>query len=132
MKSQTWYIPHESATHFAFPISWALAICLLNDGNSFFQCLLCVAMWGWNRYTRPPWTTGCLIPLSFLCGIIAGVLIWKGGERTKKTKEVKAAVTEILEKDRAERKKRLGFKIPKPHLPSHLPFSHHEAKTDAP
>jgi hypothetical protein len=29
-----------------------------------------------------------LIPASFLCGIIAAIFIWRGGQRTKRTKEV--------------------------------------------
>ncbi|CAK9781702.1 hypothetical protein CC85DRAFT_324772 [Cutaneotrichosporon oleaginosum] len=93
-KSQTWYRPHATATHRAFPMSLALWNTILMDGNSFFQCLLCGCMWGMNRHTRPPWTTGSLIPLSFLCGIGAGVLIWQGGKRTKKT----AAVEDKLRK----------------------------------
>ena len=48
------------------------------DLNSAFQCMLCGCMWGLNQYQRPAWTTGSLIPLSFLCGIGAGVLIWQG------------------------------------------------------
>lgn len=38
--------------------------------------------------TRPPWTTGCLIPLGFLCAIGAGVIVWKGGQKTKKVEKV--------------------------------------------
>jgi hypothetical protein len=63
-------------------------------------------MWGLNRYAdmssqcifqtyyndrfqRPPWSTGILITGAFLCGIFAGVFIWRGGQKTKRTKEVK-------------------------------------------
>ncbi|ORX38003.1 hypothetical protein BD324DRAFT_413754 [Kockovaella imperatae] len=77
-KSQTWYRPHATATHTAFPIKWALWNTILMDGNSFFQALLCGCMWGLNWHIRPPWTTGTLIPCSFLCGIGAAVLIWQG------------------------------------------------------
>lgn len=69
------------------------------DGNSFFQCLLCGCMWGMNRHTRPPWTTGSLIPLSFLCGIGAAVLIWQGGKRTKKTAVVEDKLRKALAVD---------------------------------
>ena len=75
---QTWYRPHATATHKAFPITWALWNTVLMDLNSVFQCILCGCMWGLNQYERPAWTTGSLIPLSFLCGIGAGVLIWQG------------------------------------------------------
>jgi len=53
MKSQTWYRPHGTETHRAFPINTALWICLLNDGNSVFQCMLAACMWSMNRFNRP-------------------------------------------------------------------------------
>ncbi|KAK6909033.1 hypothetical protein I203_103043 [Kwoniella mangroviensis CBS 8507] len=80
--SQTWYRPHATATHKAFPMKFALWNTILMDGNSFFQC---GCMWGMDWHERPAWTTGCLIPLSFLCGIGAAVLIWQGSARTKKS-----------------------------------------------
>lgn len=43
--SNSFYRPHETASHRAFPISWALGVTLLNDGNSLFQVLLCISMW---------------------------------------------------------------------------------------
>lgn len=97
---QTWYRAHGSETHRAFPINTALLICLLNDGNSIFQILLCGVMWGLDRFERPPWTIGTLIPCSFLCGILAAVFIWRGGELTKRKQEVedrlRAALAEEL------------------------------------
>lgn len=63
--------------------------------------MLCGTMWALSAYsggrillrmgtlrTRPPWTTGCLIPASFLCGIAAAVIVWRGGQKTKKVEEV--------------------------------------------
>ncbi|CAE6540752.1 unnamed protein product [Rhizoctonia solani] len=97
MASQTWYRPHETETHKAFPIKTALFICLYIDFNSVFQCMLCGCMWGLNRFQRPAWTTGTLIPASFLCGIAAGVLIWRGGNQTKKVKEVEQRLREALD-----------------------------------
>lgn len=97
MASQTWYRPHETETHKAFPIKTALFICLYTDFNSVFQCMLCGCMWGLNRFQRPAWTTGSLIPASFLCGIAAGVLIWRGGNQTKKVKEVEERLREALD-----------------------------------
>ena len=40
------------------------------------------------RFQRPAWSTGTLIPASFLCGIASAVFIWRGGQKTKRTKEV--------------------------------------------
>ena len=45
-------------------------------------------MWSLNRFERPAWSTGILIPASFLCGIASAVFIWRGGQKTKRTKEV--------------------------------------------
>ncbi|KAF9476510.1 hypothetical protein BDN70DRAFT_812160 [Pholiota conissans] len=94
--SQTWYRAHGTETHRAFPINMALLICFLNDGNSIFQIFLCGTMWGLNRFERPAWTTGLLIPASFLCGIAAAIIIWKGGERTKRVEEVKERLRAAL------------------------------------
>ncbi|KAL5508277.1 hypothetical protein ACEPAH_5896 [Sanghuangporus vaninii] len=87
-KSQTWYRAHGTPTHRAFPIGTALAICCCNDGNSICQIVLCGTMWGLDRFDRPAWSTGLLIPAAFLCGIAAAVLIWRGGAKTKRTKEI--------------------------------------------
>lgn len=57
---------------------------------------------------RPAWTTGTLIPLGFISGIGAAVLIWKGGERCKKTKEVEAHLREALAQEKAILKARYG------------------------
>ncbi|PWN46778.1 hypothetical protein IE53DRAFT_391059 [Violaceomyces palustris] len=106
--SQSWYRPHETATHHAFPISYALAITLLNDWNSIFQCMLCGVMWGYATHykDRPAWTTGSLIPLSFGCGIGSAVLIWKGGEKTKKKREVEERLLEAFRLEIEERVRR--------------------------
>ncbi|KAL1675532.1 hypothetical protein EV122DRAFT_268164 [Schizophyllum commune] len=95
--SQTWYRAHGTETHRTY--SMALLICLFNDGNSIFQIFLCGTMWGLNRFERPAWTTGCLIPLSFLCGIASAVFIWRGGERTKRVEEVRERLRVALGKD---------------------------------
>jgi len=87
-RSQTWYRPHSSATHYAFPICWAVVIMLLNIGNSLFQAALCAVMWGLRYDTRPAWTTATFMVCSFSCGIASGLLIWRIGLRTLKTKQV--------------------------------------------
>ncbi|KAG9039627.1 hypothetical protein FRB95_009208 [Tulasnella sp. JGI-2019a] len=97
MASQTWYRPHATDTHKAFPINTALIICLLIDGNSIFQCFLCGCMWGMNRFQRPAWTTGCLIPASFMCALVAAYFIFRGNNKTKKTNEVEGKLREALE-----------------------------------
>jgi len=99
MKSQTWYRPHGTNTHRAFPINLALLICCLVDGNSIFQCILCGTMWGLNRFQRPAWSTGILIPASFLCGILSAVFIWHGCQKTRRTEEVQDRLRAALTTD---------------------------------
>ncbi|KAH9951643.1 golgi-body localization protein domain-containing protein [Amylocystis lapponica] len=88
MESQTWYRPHGTQTHRAFPINIALWICILNDLNSFFQCILSGCMWSLNRFTRPAWTTATTLPAAFIAGILAGFYIYWGGRKTKRVHEV--------------------------------------------
>nr|VWO95170.1 Uncharacterized protein [Ganoderma boninense] len=97
MKSQTWYRPHGTQTHRAFPITMALWICICNDLNSFFQCLLSGTMWGLDRFERPAWTTATTLPAAFVAGIIAGVLIYLGGRKTRRTKQVEDRLRLALE-----------------------------------
>lgn len=100
-ESQSWYRPHETFTHHAFSISLALWITICNDLNSLFQCLLCGYMWGYATHyrSRPAWSTGIFMPCSFLAGIAAGVLIWKGGEKSKKKREVEEKLLAAFAKD---------------------------------
>jgi hypothetical protein len=37
---------------------------------------------------RPAWSTGTFLPLSFVSGIVAAVVIWIGGKKTHKKAEV--------------------------------------------
>lgn len=100
-ESQSWYRPHETFTHHAFSISYALYITIFNDLNSLFQCLLCGYMWGYatHYHDRPAWSTGTFMPCSFLAGIAAAVLIWKGGEKSKKKREVEEKLLAAFARD---------------------------------
>ncbi|KAJ6598954.1 hypothetical protein DFH09DRAFT_19508 [Mycena vulgaris] len=98
-KHQSWYRAHGTETHRAFPINTALLICCLNDGNSIFQVILCGTMWGLDRFQRPAWSTGCLIPASFLCGILSAVFIAIGGNHTKRIEKVKERLRAALAMD---------------------------------
>jgi septum formation topological specificity factor MinE len=42
---------------------------------------------------------GTLIPCSFLCGILSFVFIWQGGQKTKRTEEVKERLMAALATD---------------------------------
>ncbi|KAF8897634.1 hypothetical protein BD779DRAFT_1608183 [Infundibulicybe gibba] len=101
---QTWYRAHGTETHRASSAdiiipSMALLICCLNDGNSIFQVILCGTMWGLNRFERPAWSTGILIPCSFLCGIFAAIFIWRGGQQTKRIEQVEERLRAALARE---------------------------------
>ncbi|KAI9618615.1 hypothetical protein KEM48_006593 [Puccinia striiformis f. sp. tritici PST-130] len=74
-KSQNWYRPHSSATHYA---------------------ALCAVMWGLKYSTRPAWTTATFMALSFSCGISSGILNWRIGLKTTKKEKVIRQVTEAI------------------------------------
>jgi hypothetical protein len=56
-------------------------------------------MWALNRFQRPAWTTSVLILFAFTCGIISGILIWRGGKKTKRTERVEERLRRVLEMD---------------------------------
>lgn len=103
-----------------FPHSRALWICIFNDLNSVFQvrwneyvllhalaylgtqCTLAACMWSMNRFQRPAWTTSVLILFAFTCGIVSGVMIWRGGKKTKRTERVEERLRRVLEMDELE------------------------------
>jgi hypothetical protein len=62
-------------------------------------------------FNRPAWSTGSLIPFAFLCGILSGVLIWRGGELTKRTAHVEEYLCAALAA-RAKERKSLAAPIP--------------------
>jgi len=55
-----------------------------------------------NRFQRPAWTTSLLILFAFTCGIISGILIWRGGKKTKRTERVEERLRRVLEMDESE------------------------------
>ena len=55
-----------------------------------------------NRFERPGWTTGVLLPLAFGCGILSGIFIWRGGKKTKRTERVEERLRLALEMDDLE------------------------------
>jgi hypothetical protein len=66
-KSHTFYKPHETETHFAFPLKLLVAVVLLLDCHSMLQISLGACTWGIPYKQRPfALTTGKSIsPLSY-------------------------------------------------------------------
>ncbi|OJJ48917.1 hypothetical protein ASPZODRAFT_164511 [Penicilliopsis zonata CBS 506.65] len=86
-KSHTFYKPHETITHHAFPMRMLIAIIVLLDLHSCFQIALGTCTWSINYHVRPFALTTVILCCSITCNITGGVLIMIGDRRTRK-KEV--------------------------------------------
>ncbi|KAK5941045.1 hypothetical protein PMZ80_006322 [Knufia obscura] len=83
-KSHSYYRPHETTTHHAFPLKLLITIVSLLDAHSVLQISLGAFTWGWSYHTRPEWITAVILSLSITCNITGGVLISVGDKRTRK------------------------------------------------
>ncbi|PGH18559.1 hypothetical protein AJ79_00338 [Helicocarpus griseus UAMH5409] len=86
-KSHTFYKPHETTTHTAFPLRLLVAIVVLLDFHSLFQIALGATTWGIYYKVRPFALTTVILCCSIACNITAGVLISVGDRKSRK-KEV--------------------------------------------
>jgi hypothetical protein len=83
-KSHTFYRPHETSTHHAFPLRLLITIVVLLDFHSIFQVILGTVTWSWDYHTRPEALTSAILCCSLSCNIIAGIIISIGDHRTRK------------------------------------------------
>ena len=83
-KSHTFYKPHETETHYAFPLKLLVAVVLLLDCHSCLQISLGACTWGIPYKKRPFALTTVILCCSITCNIMGGVLISIGDKRTRK------------------------------------------------
>ena len=83
-KSHTFYKPHETSTHHAFPLRLLVAVVVLLDCHSLFQIALGTCTWSINYEDRPEALTATILSCSITCNIVAGVLISVGDHKTRK------------------------------------------------
>ncbi|CAG7563194.1 unnamed protein product [Fusarium equiseti] len=83
-KSHSFYKPHETFTHFAFPQSYLIAIVILLDCHSCLQISLGACTWGIDYHTRPFAITTVILCVSITCNVTAGLLISRGDRKTRK------------------------------------------------
>ncbi|KAJ5134681.1 Protein of unknown function DUF2985 [Penicillium atrosanguineum] len=87
-KSHTFYKPHETMTHHAFPMQLLIAIVVILDCHSILQMALGACTWSMeNPGQRPFALTTVILCCSITCNITGGVMIMIGDRRTRK-KEV--------------------------------------------
>lgn len=83
-KSHTFYKPHETATHHAFPLRLMIAAVVLLDCHSLFQVALGTCTWSIDYHVRPEALTATILSCSIACNIAAGVVISIGDHKTRK------------------------------------------------
>ncbi|KAL4890113.1 hypothetical protein BDV59DRAFT_99792 [Aspergillus ambiguus] len=98
-KSHTFYKPHETLTHHAFPLRMLIAIVVLLDCHSLLQIALGACTWGIDYHVRPFALTTVILCCSITCNITGGVLIMIGDRRTRKKDVVERLFREKLTRE---------------------------------
>lgn len=83
-KSHSFYKPHETTTHHAFPLRLLITIVVLLDCHSLFQIALGACTWGISYHVRPQALTATILSCSITVNIMAGVFIKIGDGKTRK------------------------------------------------
>ncbi|KAK6357913.1 hypothetical protein TWF730_007270 [Orbilia blumenaviensis] len=83
-KSHTYYRPHETRTHYAFPVKLLITVTVLLDFHSMFQITLGGVTWGISYHHRPAALTATILSCSIACNIAAGITISIGDRMTRK------------------------------------------------
>lgn len=84
-KSHTFYKPHETVTHHAFPLRILISIVVLLDCHSLLQMALGACTWSMETPGERPFAlTTVILCCSITCNITGGVLIMIGDRRTRK------------------------------------------------
>lgn len=95
-RSHTFYKPHETLTHHAFPLRILIAIVILLDCHSLLQIALGACTWGIDYHVRPFALTTVILCCSIACNISGGVMIMIGDRRTRKRDVVERLFREKL------------------------------------
>lgn len=83
-KSHTFYKPHETETHYAFPLNFMITITCLLDLHSCLQISLGATTYGIKPESRPFALTTVILCCSITVNATAGLLIWIGDRQTRK------------------------------------------------
>ena len=84
-KSHTFYKPHETTTHHAFPLRILIAIVVLLDCHSLLQMALGACTWSMETPGQRPFAlTTVILCCSITCNITGGVLIMIGDRMARK------------------------------------------------
>jgi len=109
-KSHTFYKPHETETHYAFPLKLLVTVVVLLDLHSCLQISLGACTWGIPHDKRPFALTTVILCCSLTANITAGILISKGDKRTRKTDVIDRLMRQELTADAIEQIQRRQLK----------------------
>lgn len=109
-KSHTFYKPHETKTHHAFPLNWLVTIVTLLDLHSCLQIALGATTYGIDYRVRPMAITATILCCSIVVNITAGVLISIGGRRTRKKEVVERMFRQELTREAFDKIRSRGKK----------------------
>lgn len=109
-KSHTFYKPHETETHHAFPLRLLITVVVLLDLHSCLQIALGACTWGIPYQVRSSALTTTLLCCSITTNIVAGIVISIGDRRTRKRDVLERLATqnktkEVMEKMRKKKEK---------------------------
>ncbi|PVH74644.1 hypothetical protein DL98DRAFT_519099 [Cadophora sp. DSE1049] len=116
-RSHSFYKPHETATHYAFPLRLLVAIVVLLDCHSLLQIALGTCTWAISYHVRPFALTTVILCCSITVNITAGILITVGDHKTRKKdvrekmirQEMTAEGIKKVEKKRRHELKKAGL-----------------------
>jgi hypothetical protein len=111
--SHTFYKPHETTTHFAFPIRLVIAIQIFLDCHSMLQISLGACTWGIDYKRRPFALTTVILCCSITCNLTAAVLISLGDHKTRKKDVLKRMFHQELTNEAIEKIERKRDKAQK-------------------
>ncbi|KAK0103955.1 hypothetical protein ONS96_005061 [Cadophora gregata f. sp. sojae] len=109
-KSHTFYKPHETETHYAFPLKLLVTVVVLLDLHSCLQISLGACTWGIPHDKRPFALTTVILCCSLTANITAGILISKGDKKTRKTEVIERLMRQELTADAIEQIQRRQLK----------------------
>lgn len=108
-KSHSFYKPHETFTHYKFPLSYLIAVIVLLDCHSCLQISLSSTTWGIDYHHRNAAITTTILCVSITTNIVAGLVITVGDRKTRKKDVVKLMDRQELTSDamkKVEKKKK--------------------------
>ncbi len=99
VKSHSFYKPHETFTHYQFPLKYLLGVIILLDCHSCLQISLGACTWGIDYHHRHVAITTTILCVSITCNISAGLVITMGDRKTRKKDVLKLLDRQELTSD---------------------------------